>query len=163
MADNPTTKQQALKPNDVPATPSPALEPLHLLVGEWSYEGSHVGLPGEVLRGKTSFAWLEGTRFLIQREMIDHPEMPDSIAIIGAGDTGSPLVQHYFDSRGVARVYQMSLSDRIWKRWRDEPGFLQRSAGTLSDDDTTISIRSELSRDGVSWERDLNLTYKKIK
>jgi hypothetical protein len=89
--------------------------------------------------------------------------MPDSIAIIGADDTGSPLVQHYFDSRGVARVYQMSLSDRIWKRWRDEPGFSQRSTGTLSDDGATITIQSELSRDRVRWERDLNLTYKRIK
>ena len=163
MANNATPERQSPKPSDVPATPSPALEPLHLLVGEWSYEGSHVGLPGAVLRGNTTFAWLEGNRFLIQRETIDHPEMPDSIAIIGADDPSSPLIQHYFDSRGVTRLYQMSFSDKIWKRWRDDPGFSQRSTGTLSDDGTTITIVSELSRDGVRWERDLSLTYKRIK
>jgi hypothetical protein len=63
----------------------------------------------------------------------------------------------------VTRVYQMSLSDRIWKRWRDEPGFSQRSTGTLSDDGMTITIQSELSCDGLSWERDLSLTYRRFK
>jgi hypothetical protein len=164
MANQSETERQSPKPSDLPAKPSPALETLDALAGEWSYAGSHPALPGAVLRGKTTFEWLEGERFLIGRETIDHPEMPDSISVIGADNPDGPLVQHYFDSRGVSRDYKMSFSDNIWKRWRDDdPGFLQRSTGTLSDDGNTITVRSELSRDGVNWEDDLRITYTKMR
>jgi hypothetical protein len=35
---------------------------------------------------------------------------------LSAWETSS---QHYYDSRGVARIYQMSLNDGGWKLWRD--------------------------------------------
>lgn len=162
MANKPNTEPQTPKPGDIPPERSAALEALDALVGEWSYEGSHAMIPGAVLRGKTTFEWLEGKRFLIKRETIDHPEMPDSISIIGADGPSAPLLEHYFDSRGVSRVYQMSFSDRTWKRWRDHPGFSQRSTGGLSEDGKTITTGSELSRDGVNWERDLDVTYMRL-
>jgi hypothetical protein len=46
---------------------------------------------------------MPGEQFLIQRWEVDHPDAPDGLAVIGAADDG--YVQHYFDSRGVARVY----------------------------------------------------------
>lgn len=78
------------KPSDMP-DPTPALEPLDVLIGTWSIEGSHVALPGSVLRGQTTFEWLEGKRFLIQRERIEHPDVPDSISIIGANIMGKRM------------------------------------------------------------------------
>ena len=32
--------------------------------------------------------------------------------------------QHYYDSHGVARIYQMSLNDGVWKLWREASGLL---------------------------------------
>jgi hypothetical protein len=96
---------------------------------------------------------------------------PSGIAIIGAGlspgpdDAGTepgPVAQHYYDSRGVARVYQMSLTDGVWKVWRDAPGFSQRFSGTMSPEGTTIEGAWEKSRDGVQWEHDFRLTYTKV-
>ena len=69
---------------------------------------------------------------------MDHPEAPDGIAIIGFDADKGAYAQHYFDSRGVARVYEMSFDDGVWKLWRDSPGFSQRFAGTFSDDGNTI-------------------------
>jgi hypothetical protein len=58
---------------------------------------------------KTTFEWLDGRRFLIQRSHYDHPEIPDAIAIIGVTDGQLPM--HYFDCRGVYRVYAASLAE----------------------------------------------------
>jgi hypothetical protein len=68
----------------------------------------------------------------------------------------------YFDSRGVSRIYQMSLSVGVWKLWRDFPGFSQRFTGTFSDDKNVLTARWEKSTDGSKWEHDFNITYKKV-
>ena len=69
----------------------------------------------------------------------------------------------YFDSRGISRVYQMSLSeDGIWKMWREAPGFFQRFTGKISKDGNTITARWERSNSGVFWEHDFDLTYTRL-
>ena len=68
--------------------------------------------PGEA---RVTFEWLEGRTFLIERWTVDLPEAPDGIAIIGAGDEPETFRQHYFDSRGVHRIYEMTLGDGAWK------------------------------------------------
>jgi hypothetical protein len=94
------------------------------------------------------------------------PEAPDGIAIIGADpESEGNYLQHYFDSRGVARLYKMSFEDRVWKLWRDEPDFSpldfsQRFTGTFSDDGKRIAGRWEISHDGRTWEHDFDLTYR---
>ena len=49
---------------------------------------------------------------------LQDPGAPDS-----PGDPAT-FEQHNYDSRGVARVYQMSLEGGIWKLWREHPGSL---------------------------------------
>jgi|GEM_PF-7098922 hypothetical protein len=54
---------------------------------------------------RASFAWLPGERCLIQRWEVPIPEAPDGIAIIGPDpERAGGYLQHYFDSRGVARL-----------------------------------------------------------
>jgi len=45
---------------------------------------------------------------------------------------------------------------------RNTPGFSQRFTGTIVDDGRTIIGKGVLSRDGLSWEKDLDLTYTRI-
>jgi hypothetical protein len=59
---------------------------------------------------------------LIQRFTAGNPIAPSGIAIIGPGETAETFRQHYYDSRGVARIYQMSLTDGVWKLWREASG-----------------------------------------
>ena len=68
----------------------------------------------------------------------------------------------YFDERGVSRKYDVTLRDGIWKWWRNTPEFSQRFTGTIVDDGRIIIGRGELCRDGLSWEKDLDLTYTRI-
>jgi hypothetical protein len=140
-----------------------AVRGLSVLVGEWDVEVVHQFSPSTVVRGHTSFEWLEGETFLIVRSRVDHPDFPDAIQIVGGTDD---LRSHYFDSRGVARIYETSLAGGVWKMWRDTPDFSpldfsQRFAGTLSDDGDMIDGLWEISHDGATWENDLRITYRR--
>jgi hypothetical protein len=119
-------------------------------------------LPGEAIRGTSAFEWLDGQKFVIWRSHYDHPKIPDAITIIGV--TNGRLSMHYFDSRGVERVYSTSLDQATWRFWRDAPApdLSQRFTGTFSDDGNAIMGRGELSRDGKTWEGDLALDYRRV-
>jgi hypothetical protein len=103
-------------PGDIPAERPASLDRLDVLIGRWemdaSFEAGYFG-PGTPpitgRGGRTTFEWLEGRFFLTQRFVNEHPAAPSGIAIIGAGTDPKTFEQHYYDSRGVARVYQMSL------------------------------------------------------
>jgi hypothetical protein len=156
-------------------TAEPALQPLSRLVGSWSTEATHPALPGVVVRGTTSIEWLEGQRFLIVRSRNDHPDFPDAISILGFTDvdrvrpdadestasSGSRLRMHYFDSRGVFRVYEASIDAETWRLWRNAPGFSQRFTGSFADDGDTIVGRWQLSRDDSHWDDDLHIVYRR--
>jgi hypothetical protein len=113
--------------------------------------------------GRTEFTWMTGEQFLLQRWEAPVPEAPDGLAIIGFDAGRGTLLQHYFDSRGVARVYTMSVEDGVWQLWRNTPDFspldfAQRYTGTFREDGETIVGRWEIAHDGVSWEQDFDLT-----
>jgi hypothetical protein len=145
-----------------PTDRSAALDRLEALVGRWSLEAGPPGGPPWPGEAWVTFEWLEGRTFLIQRWNVDLPEAPDGIAIIGAGDEPDAFRQHYFDSRGVHRVYEMTLGDGVWKLWRDSTDpFPQRFTGTFSDDGDTITGRWEKAEDGTNWSIDFDLTHQR--
>jgi hypothetical protein len=139
-----------------------ALERLNALVGEWEVQGANPFDPSAPVRGMTTFTWLEGEFFLLERSTIEHDDFPDSVSIIGCDDTTGRLIQSYSDSRGVYRIYEMSLDGGAWKLWRAAPSFSQRFTGTFSDDGRTIAGPWERSSDGSTWEHDFDLTYTKV-
>jgi hypothetical protein len=142
-----------------------ALKPF---VGEWMMVPTFKDMPPVDLGASVTFEWLPGERFLIQRWEVPLPEAPDGIAIIGPDPTHEGgYLQHYFDTRGVARVYKMSFDNGVWKLWRDEADFSpldfsQRYTGTMSDDGKTITGAWEICHDDTSWEHDFDLSYTKV-
>lgn len=142
-----------------------SLTALAPLLGEWTIVAEFADLPPADVGARVSFEWLPGERFLVERWEIPIPEAPDGIALIGADpERAGGYLQHYFDSRGVARVYKMSLEDGVWRLWRDEADFSpldfsQRFAGRFGDDGTTIAGAWEICHDGATWEHDFDLTY----
>jgi hypothetical protein len=134
---------------------------LDRLVGTWRMSSS-LAPPGvEPPRAETSFEWLGDRAFLVQRWQVDHPAAPDGIALIGYDEERGAWLQHYFDSRGVARIYELSLEQGVWRLWRDHPGFSQRWRGTFDEVGDTISGSWETSRDGTTWEHDFELVYQR--
>ena len=101
------------------------------LVGEWT---TKVRMPGsdEVVRGRTTFEWLEGGGYLIQRAVMDDPVFPRGVMVVGPDAGGERVVQHPFDSL------------------------------RLSADGMTIEGAWEICEDGKTWRHDFELTYMKV-
>lgn len=129
-----------------PHAENPAIRHLAPFIGEWSMEADVPNAPPTDIRGRTVFEWLPGEQFLVQRWEVLIPFVPDGIAIIRFDPGRGAYLQHYFDSRGIARLYEMSFSDGVWKLSRELADFSplefsQRFTGTFSDDGKTIAGR----------------------
>ncbi|MET0764976.1 MAG: hypothetical protein ABWY29_08920 [Blastococcus sp.] len=140
-----------------------ALEPL---IGSWDLAAEFPTGEGAGVPGRTTFEWLLGRAFVLQRVSVGHPEAPDSHIILAPATLGNAWTQHYFDSRGVVRRYEMTFDGREWALLRrtadDSPlDFHQRFIGRLSEDGDTIAGQWEISDDGGAWRTDFRLTYRR--
>jgi hypothetical protein len=138
------------------------MAPLEPLVGEWRLETS-LGPPGAV-RATARFEWALGGAFLVQHSEVDLPEAPDGLSVIAPDPEGDGYLQHYFDSRGVVRLYRMTFDGRTWMLLREKADFspldfAQRYTGTLGEDGRTISGRWEIRHPGQDWTTDFDLSY----
>ncbi len=134
---------------------------LAAFVGEWELA---VDLPGaEGVRGHVVFEMMG--EVLVQRTTVPVPEAPDSCCVVVSQD--DELTQHYFDSRGVARLYAMTFDGRTWTLQRTKPDFTpldihQRYVGAFNGDGTAITGEWRSSNDGAEWNRDFGLTYRRV-
>jgi hypothetical protein len=143
-------------------TAEQALRRLEPLVGDWTLEASFPGGEPWPGGGTVTFEWHPSGAHLVERATIEHPEAPDSVSIIGCDAANGTYLQLYSDSRGVCRVYEMSIRDREWKLWRDDEPFSQRFTGTIGDDGNTITGRWEIAEDGTNYSTDFDLTYHRV-
>ena len=148
-----------------------ALARLDVFVGDWVLEarfpgGQPAAPPGEVPPVRSHFEWALDGQFLLQRTEVPLPEAPDSLAIVSVDLQTGAYTQHYFDARGVARLYAMSLADGVWTLTRESPDFTpldfgQRFTGTFSADQGTITGAWERRLPGRGWEHDFGLSYRR--
>jgi hypothetical protein len=142
---------------------SAALQRLEALVGEWTIELVFPSDPPFRAQTQGSFEWLDERRFfLVYRAGTEGSDFPVGHCIIGADDTLGTYTMLYSDSRGVARIYQMSLEAGVLRQWRDDPAFAQRFTATFSADGRTLAGMWEIAEDGVNWKKDFDLTYRKV-
>ncbi len=137
--------------------------PLDALIGEWTAAGT-LPLDRPVdFSGPATFERLGA--FIVYRASIDEqPDFPSVIAVIEIDDEATgECTQHYFDSRGVKRIYQMRVTEGRWEIWRDgeDDDFHQRYTGTVSADGTSVVGGWEINEDGT-WRHDFDLTYTKV-
>jgi hypothetical protein len=79
--------------------------------------------------------------------------------VIGVAD--GELSMHYFDSRGVHRVYELGFDGSMLRIERDHPGFSQRFAGRVEDGGGTIAGVWELAQEPGQWKDDLAITFRR--
>ena len=145
----------------------PDAEALEPLIGSWTVE-AEFPTPGPlIVRGATTFEWLLGRRYVLQRTEMEHPDAPDSQSIL-APDPGRPggWLQHYFDSRGVVRLYDMSFDGRTWTLTRRAADFspldfAQRFTADLVDGGDTLTGAWYTGSGGDDWQLDFRLTYRR--
>jgi hypothetical protein len=140
-------------------TPNPRLAGLSRLIGDWTTVGAHSMMPGIALHGRTVFEWHEGGGFLCMRSEIEEPGIPSAISVIGSDDDRDQLTMLYFDERAVTRLFTVDISGDVVRWWRTAPGFSQRYVLSVAPDGDSMRGVSELSRDDVTWEQDLELNY----
>src|SRR3990170_2866634 len=132
-----------------------AESPLGRLIGSWDFEtlvgGKSMG------GGRATFEWIENGAFVLERADAEWSDpfwvqnAPTSTrAVIGWDDSTDEMVQLYSDSRGVFRVYRMTLTDDAWTLERAAPDFHQRFVGAFHDQGRTIDGRWESSPDGAA-------------
>jgi hypothetical protein len=139
-----------------------ALKRLALLVGRWTIEITMPTEPPTKIAARATFEWLPGNIFLIYRSEVDNPDFPKTESIIGCDGELDTYSMLYADSRGVTRLYSMSLSDTEWRLWRNDPKFSQRFSATLSADGSTMTGKWEKSFDTIHWEHDFQLTATRV-
>jgi len=109
------------------------METFQRLIGEWHGEGSVPGDPPLAVSAEVTIDRLG--EFLVMRTVGEPAEMPDTLSIIGGAPENAPQPMHYFDSRGVTRLFMTTLDGPRWTIWRapgedwrgpDGPGFDQR-------------------------------------
>ena len=143
------------------------LDELEPFIGEWTTEGRHVAMPNEVIHGRSVFEWWGDRMYLMQRSTMDHPDFPDSLSIMGATHPDGGLALHWFDSRGVHRVFDMTFERGVWTTSRKATGrkdFDQSMRGAFSDDGNMIMVQSSLSEPGGGGEQkpDFAVTYSRV-
>ena len=126
------------------------------LIGRWTVKiiwskGTHklVGGPASV-EGPPRFEWSKDGGFLVHT--IGGEGAPIAKWMIGRDEASGAFAVLYADSRGVSRIYEMSLYKCVWKIWRYAPGFHQRFTGQISRDQRSIKARWEKSVDGTIWK-----------
>jgi Glyoxalase-like domain len=162
--------QVAAPGNGVIMDRADALARLDVFVGEWEIEArfpGDAGPPSAGPRPRSRFEWALDRQFLVQRTEVPVPEVPDSLAIVSVDPDTGAYTQHYYDSRGVVRLYAMTLADRLWTLTRESADFTplhfrQRFVGTVSEDGDTIAGAWEMGIDGGGWRHDFALTYRRV-
>lgn len=146
------------------AAPHDDLAPLSPLLGEWVIE---VDLPGATgAAGRVINEWALGGAFLLQRSEAPDP-FPSGLIVTAPDADAGGFREHYFDSRGVVRLYRMTFADGEWTRLREADDFTpldfaQRFFGTLSAEGDRIDARWEKARTPGEWELDFRLTYTRV-
>ena len=120
-------------------------------------------MPGIRLHGRASFEWHDGGAFLCVRSEIDEHRIPSAVALIGSDDNAVAFTMLYFDQRAVSRRFEVTVDGPVLQWWRTAPGFSQRYVLTAAPDGDTLRGVSSLSKDDVSWEQDLELSYTRVK
>ena len=107
---------------------------LQPLIGEWSLA---MVMPGEPrpeplpdIGARATFEWMGDKAFVLERWSVPIPEAPNGLAILGWDEGRQTFLQHYFDERGVARVYEMAFDGGVWRLER--PGSTSRRSRSRS-------------------------------
>lgn len=148
-----------------PHTRKDDIEQLGFFIGTWTVEITHPHIQPNPIVGHSQFEWLDDA-YIIQRTQIEQPEFPSSMIIYDWNPASGQYIQHYFDSRGVTRLYEMSFEGSVWKLWRGAADFSpldfhQRFIGKIEEGGNAIEGSWEQSGDGNTWAHDFKLVLRR--
>ena len=138
---------------------NPALAPFDRALGAWKVTGSHPYLPGRVIRGHVTFERIEGGAFVRMHSKMEDPDIPEGVAIFGTDDDEGTSTMLYFDVRGVARTYDVTMDADGFTWSRDSAKFAQSFRVTIAKDGRSMEGVGTMKKEGGEVEPDLRLSY----
>jgi hypothetical protein len=146
------------------------IDDLAPFVGEWTVEvrfpADHpAAAGGPAPEARSVFEWILDGKYLRQTSEVDHPDAPNAVSVYSVDPKGG-FVQHYFDSRGVTRLYAMTFTDGVWTLVRESADFSpldfrQRYVGTFSADGDRIDGAWEMAQPGADYD-DFQMSYVRV-
>lgn len=140
---------------------NPALEALNVLVGEWTLtltDSWFLESRDVQQRGRAAARWLGDAFIELDAELEGAPMWH---FVFGRSDANSELFVLYHDPRPTSRLFRMTVADRLWTLFREDPDFHQRFVATVSQD--RIDGRWDASEDqGASWRKDFDLIFERV-
>ena len=128
---------------------------LDRLLGTRELEMHHSAM-SEPVTGRQRYERVLGGAFVLQHWTYDHPDFPDAPALL------SDDRYHYFDVRGITRVFELEVDDAGWSMIRLDGDFSQRFTARFRGPEVMEST-GEVSHDhGATWQPDFTMTYRRV-
>lgn len=138
MAENNNALATAGK---LPETPHPALQTLARLVGTWN-------LTGDQLEGETTFSWMEGGFFLIQKFDLHQNGHQKGIEYIGFDEDTQTLRSRLMQTDGSNFTYTYEIEGDDFWIWFGDKGSDNFSKATFNADNNSYSGRWQWPLEG---------------
>lgn len=120
------------------------------LLGTWDFTMQHADV-SEPVTGRHRYELVLDGAFVQLHWSYHHPDFPDATALF------SQERYHYFDVRGVTRVFDVQLEEGGWSLVNVDPVFSQRGTSRFRGPDA-FDTTGERSYDaGVTWHPDFTM------
>ncbi|MGH3413655.1 MAG: hypothetical protein ACRDPH_11320 [Marmoricola sp.] len=129
-----------------------ALDPL---LGSWATTMHHAEM-SEPVTGRQEYERVLDGAFVLQRWTYDHPDFPDAMGLL------SEDRYHYFDVRGVTRIFDFEIDDDGWSMLRLGEEFSQRHRTWFRGADLMESTGERSGDRGATWQHDFTMTYQRV-
>ena len=129
---------------------------LDRLIGTWKFTMHHVAV-SEPVTGRQRYERVLDGAFIRLDWTYDHPDFPDAMALV------SDERWHYFDVRGVVRVFDLEIDDAGWTMVRLNEEFSQRQTVRFSGPDHMDSNGEASHNSGATWQPDFTMTCQRIR
>ena len=128
---------------------------LDRLIGTWEVAMHHSAM-SEPVTGRQRYERVLDAAFVLQHSTYDHPDFPDAMALLSDDRC------HYFDVRGITRVFEFEVYDAGWSMIRLDADFSQRSSARFRGPDVMQSTGEISDDNGVTWRPDFTMTYQRV-
>jgi hypothetical protein len=128
---------------------------LDRLVGTWDVAMQHSAVT-EPVTGRQRYERVLDSAFVLLHWTYDHPDFPDAMAVL------DDHAFHYFDVRGITRVFDLAFDESGWTMIRRDEDFWQRSAGRFRGAGAIDGTGENSFDRGVTWQHDYAVSYARL-
>ncbi|MFC4455671.1 hypothetical protein [Deinococcus sonorensis] len=128
---------------------------LDRLLGDWEFTMQHPAVAGPV-SGRQRYEWVLDGAFILQYWTYAHPDFPDAMALLSHDQ------YHYFDVRGIVRIFELQINVEGWSMIHLDPDFAQRSTSRFQERDILETTGEQSQDGGVSWQSDFAMICRRL-